>query len=465
MSTTDVTAVSPGRTLATPGGEILTPEDPRYDEARLAWNLAVDQRPAAVAFPASAPDVAAVVQLAAERGWQVAPQGTGHNAGPLGPLDQTILLKTERMREINIDAHRRMARVEAGVLWIELVQAASAHGLAGLVGSAADVGVVGYTLGGGCSLIGRKFGLCANSVRAIEVVTADGRLVRCDQRHDRDLFWALRGGGGSLGIVTALELELLPLQRAYAGALFYPIERGGEVLHAWRDLTADRSLPDELTTMGRFLRLPPDPDLPEQLRGRSFAVVHVYHVGELAVADELLAPLRALGPHMDTIQSVPIQELTQLHMDPPHPVPAAAGGLLLAELPPNAVDAFVEIASEDSDLALLSIELRHLGGQLGRPDPSGGALAAIDAEYWMFAAGMVPAQEMETHVRAQVRAVQAALGPWAARRMYLNIAESRTDSANFWDESSYQRLRRIKTSVDPQDLIRANHPIPTMSRR
>jgi FAD/FMN-containing dehydrogenase len=465
MPTTNATAVSPGRTLGALGGQIVTPEDPRYNEARLAWNLAVDQRPAAVAFPASAPEVAAVVRFAAEQGLRVAPQGTGHNAGPLGPLDDTILLKTERMREVHIDAHRPMARVEAGVLWAELVEAAALYGLAGLVGSSPDVGVVGYTLGGGCSLIGRTYGLCANSVRAIEVVTAEGRLVRCDQCHDPDLFWALRGGGGSFGIVTALELELLRLQRAYAGALFYPIERAGEVLHAWRDMTADPSLPDELTTMGRLLRLPPNPDLPEELRGQSFAVVHAYHVGEPAAADELLAPLRVLGPVMDTIQMVPIRQLMELHMDPPHPVPAAGGGLLLAELPPNALDAFVEIASEDSDVDLLTIELRHLGGALGRPNPSGGALPAIDGEYSMFAAGMVAAPEMETHVRAQVRALQAALGPWAARRMYLTLTESRTDPANFWDESSYQRLRRIKTTADPQERIRANHPVPTMSHR
>jgi hypothetical protein len=255
------------------------------------------------------------------------------------------------------------------------------------------------------------------------------------------------------------------MDEVYAGALFYPMERGGEVLSAWRDLTAQPSLPDELTTMGRFLRLPPDPDLPEPLRGKSLTVVHAYHAGQPAEADELLAPLRALGLLVDTIRPIKAGQLTELHMDPPHPVPAAGGGLLLADLPPNAIDAFVEIATEDLDVPLLSIELRHLGGELGRPDPTGGVLRAIDAGYWPFAAGLVPTPELEALVRAEVRAVQAALGPWAAPRMYLNIAETRTYVGEFWDESSYQRLRQIKTSVDPDDLIRANHPIPTTRHR
>jgi len=233
------------------------------------------------------------------------------------------------MRGVEIDPGARIARVEAGALWLEVVEAAAAHGLATLAGSSPDVGVVGYTLGGGLSFLGRKLGLCANHVRALELVTADGRLVRCDRDHVPDLFWALRGGGGSFGVVTAVELELFPIAR-YAGVLFYPIERGGEVLHAWRELTYSAVLPDALTTVDRFVRLPPIQELPEALRGRSFVIVEAYHVGEQGEADELLAPLRALGPIDDTIRTVAMPALSDVHMDPTQPVPAAGDGLLLA---------------------------------------------------------------------------------------------------------------------------------------
>jgi len=448
------------RSVAALAGKVVFPEHPNWDEARLAWNLAVDQRPAGVVFPESAEDVIAAVELARAFEIRVTAQGTGHNAGPLGSLKDTILVKTERMRGVHIDPIGRLARVEAGTLWLEVVEAAAQHGLAALAGSSPDVGVVGYTLGGGLSWCGRKYGLAANAVRAIELVTADGRLVRCDHDHEPDLFWALRGGGGSFGVVTAIELQLFPIDRAYAGVLFYTIERGGEVLHAWRELTHSALLPDELTTVGRFLRLPPIPEIPEPVRGKSFAIIEAYHIGDPAQADELLTPLRALGPVNDTIQTVPMPALSHLHMDPEHPVPGAGDGLTLAELPAQALDAFVEAAGETAQFPLLTVELRHLGGALGRPHPAHGALSSIDAEYSMFAAGMVPVPELEALVRAQVQAVKAALGPWAAPQMYLNFAETQGDPARFWTEQAYHRLRRIKAAVDPDNLVCSNHPIP-----
>jgi len=451
-------SASPAHTHRAPA--LIHPDDARYDEARRAWNLAVDQRPAAIALPESAQDVSAAVVLAGAHALRIAPQGTGHNAGPLGPLDDTILLKTERMRGIRIDPEARIARVEAGVLWLEVVEAAARHGLAALAGSAPDVGVVGYTLGGGLSFLGRKHGLSANSVRAIEVVTADGRLRRCDRDNDPDLFWALRGGGGSFGVVTAIELELFPITHAYAGVLFFPIERGREVLHAWRELTQGPSVPDELTTVGRFLRLPPAPEIPEPLRGGSFALVEAYHLGDPAEADELLAPLRALRPVMDTVGTVPMPVLSHLHMDPPQPVPAAGDGLLLAELPAQAVDALVDLAGADSRSPLVTVEVRHLGGALARPHASHGALSSLDADYSLFAAGIVPTPELGTPVHAQLRALKGALAPWAAPRRYLNFADQRCDPATFWNEQALRRLRRIKAAVDPRDLIRSNHPVP-----
>ena len=446
------------RTLPGLAGQPILPGDQDYDQARQAWNLAVDQRPAAVVQPESAADVIAAVSYAAERGLRIAAQGTGHNAGPLGPLADTILLRTERMRGIRIDPRARVARVEAGVAWLDVVHAAARHGLAALAGSSPDVGVIGYTLGGGLSFLGRKYGLAASHVQAIEVVTADGRLVRADREHEPDLFWALRGGGGSFGVVTALEFRLFPVTEAYAGVLWYPIERGSEVLHAWAELTR-RGLPDELTTLGRFLRLPPIPEVPAEIRGREFVIVEALHLGDPAEADALLAPLRALGPVNDTVATVPVPALSHLHMDPEHPVPGAGDGLMLDRLPGAAIDAVTASAGAGAGFPLLSVELRHLGGELARPRPENGALASVDAQYVLYAVGMTPAPGMVAPVMAQVETIKDALAPWAARQMYLNFAETQ-HSAPFWTEQAYHRLRRIKAAVDPHDIIRSNHPIP-----
>jgi hypothetical protein len=460
MSTYSVLAARPGPVPRALEGKIFFPPDDGFDVTRRAWNLAVDQRPAAVVFPESARDVAAAVQFAAGRGLRIAAQGTGHNAAPLGSLDDTILVKTERMRSIRIDPQRRIARVQAGAVWLEAVQAAARHGLAALAGSSPDVGVVGYTLGGGISFLGRRYGLAANNVTAVEMVTADGRVMRAGRDNEPDLFWALRGGGGSFGIVTALEFRLFPVSEVYAGILWYPIERGAEVLHAWRELT-QADPPDELTTIGRFLQFPPIPEIPAEVRGQSFVVVEAIHLGDPGQADELLAPLRRLRPVHDTLATIPVPMLSHLHMDPEQPVPGIGDGLMVSHLPGEAVDALAEVAGAGARFPLLSVELRHLGGEFGRPRPENGALSSIEAQYAMFAVGMTPVPELSAPVRAQVGAVKDALAPWAARQMYLNFAENPQWSPSaFWTEQAYRRLRRIKAAVDPGNVIRANHPIP-----
>jgi FAD binding domain len=438
--------------------QLVFPGDAGYDEARRAWNLAIDQRPAAVALPSSAADLADAIRYAAAHGLRVAAQGTGHGAAPLGSLTDTLLVKTERMRGISIDPQAQTARVEAGVVWLEVVHAAAGHGLAALAGSSPDVGVVGYTLGGGLSFLSRKHGLACGSVTAVELVTADGCLVRADHEHEPDLFWALRGGGGCLGVVSSVEFRLFPVTTAYAGVLWYPIERGSEVLHTWAELTRGE-LPDELTTVGRFLNLPPIPEIPEPVRGKSFVIVEAYHVGDPEQADALLAPLRALGPVNDTIAVVPVPALSHLHMDPEQPVPGAADGMLVDRLPAEAVDAFVEAAGPGAAFPLLTVELRHLGGELARCQPGSGALPSLDAGYALSAAGMTPVPDLMAPVTAQIGAIKNAMAPWGARRHFLNFAHTPSDGATFWGESASQRLREIKSAMDPNDMIRSNHPV------
>jgi hypothetical protein len=444
--------------LAPLAGKIVTPEDVRFGEARRAWNLAVDQEPAAVVFPESAQDVTDAVLFAAERGQRIAAQRTGHGAATLGPLNDTILVKTERMRGLTVDPVERIARAEAGVLSRELVRAAAKCGLTPLTGSSADVGVVGYTLGGGLSLLGRKYGLAANNVRAVELVTADGSLIRVDHDHEPELFWALRGGGGSFGVVTAIELELFPITQAYAGILWYPIERASDVLRAWTELTRSDP-PDELTTIGRLLNLPPIPEIPEPVRGKSFVVVEAIYIGDPVTADELLAPLRALGPVNDTVDVVPVATLLDLFLEPEQPVPAVGDGLTLAELPPAAIDALVDAAGAEAAFPLLSVEVRHLEGELGRDRPGNGALSSIEAKYLMYAVGMAPTLETQRAVRAQVTTVKRAMAPWADRHMYLNFAETRRPTETLWTTPALERLRAVKATVDPDNLLRANHSI------
>jgi hypothetical protein len=440
-------------------GEVVLPRQRGFEEARRAFNLATDQEPAAVVFAESAQDVMAAVTLAAEHGRRVAPQGTGHNAMPLGSLANTILLKTERMRGIQIDPVARTARIEAGAVWGDVVEAAARHGLAGLPGSSPTVGAVGYTLGGGLSFFGRKYGLSSNNVRAVEAVTADGQLRRADSQHEPDLFWALRGGGGSFGVVTAMELRLFPVTQVYAGILWYPMERATEVLRTWRDLTRG-DVPDELTTVGRFLRVPQAPELPAEIRGKPFALVEAIHLGDPAQADALLAPLRALGPVNDTMRTVAVPELLHLHMDPGQPTATQGDGLLITGLPDEAIDALVQAAGANAAFPLTSVEVRHLGGELGRQRSQDGALASLDAQYLMLADSITPTAELLAPSRAQIEAIQDALTPWAARHMFLNLAETSHPRATLWTSDAYHRLRQIKASVDPHDVIQSNHPVP-----
>jgi hypothetical protein len=439
------------------GGLVVGPADPDWDEARRPWNLAHDQRPAFVAFPESAEDVVAIVEHARQNGLRIAPQGTGHNAGPLGDLHDAILLSTSRMRGVDVDIEARRARVAAGTLWLEVTEPASEHGLAPMAGSSPDVGVVGYSLGGGVSWLARKHGLAANNVLAIELVTADGRLRRVDHENEPDLFWALRGGGGSFGVVTAMEIALHPLPELYAGAMFWPWERSAEVMHAWREWTL--TVPDEVTSSARIMQMPPIPEVPEPLRGRNFVTIDAAIIGDRAFGAELVQALRDLGPEIDTFDMVPPVALSRLHGDPEEPMPALSEHRLLADLPVEAVDAFVAVAGADSGSTLMMAEIRHLGGALREIRPGHGALASLEAGYLFFGGGLAATPEMVAGLEQALPLFKAAMAEWDAGRGYLNFEESTADSSSFFDEVTHRHLRRIKAQVDPGDSFVSNHPI------
>ncbi len=457
MNTTDTIAGLGLQALrAAIAGQVFLPGQAGYDQARRAWNLAVDERPAVVVEAASAADVAQAVRYARARGIRIAPQGTGHGAGPLEPLDGAMLLRTSRMRKVSIDPAARTARAEAGALWRDVTVPAAQHGLAALAGKSPNVGVTGYTLGGGLGWLARRYGLAANSVTAAELVTPGGNLVRADAEHEPDLFWAVRGGGG-LGVVTALEMRLYPVRELYAGDLFFPIQRAAEVLHAWREWTA--TVPDEVTSIGHLVWLPPLPELPEPLRGRAFAIIEAAYLGDAGTGAELIGPLRRLGPELDTFATIPPSALGQLNMDPDQPVPFQGDGALLADFPAAAIDALVGLAGPDTDTPLASIEVCHLGGALARPAPGGGAQPGIDANYLLIAIGVTSTPDLAAAVGAQAQAVKDALAPWHAGYDYYNSAETPAPASAVLPPASYSRLQQIKAAYDPGQAVISAHPV------
>ncbi len=438
-------------------GPAVMAADADWDMARQAYNLTVDQRPEVVAFPSDADDVARAVRFARDEGMQVAAQRTGHGAAAMGSLEGTLLLNTRGLGGVEIDADARTARVGAGVRWLDLVPQASDMGLAALHGSAPDICVVGYSLGGGLGFYARKLGLAANSIAAIELVNAEGEQIRVDADNEPELYWAMRGGGGNFGIVTALELELTPLEAVYAGALFFDYARSSEVLRAWREWIEDK--PEELLSIGRMLKFPPLPEVPEPMRGNSFGVIEAVYMGDEAEGAELIKPLRDLGPAMDTFAAVPPAGILELHMDPPEPVPYNGEHLLLNDLPLEGIDAFVEAGGPDSDIPLVSMELRQLGGALRRRGPGAGALASIDADFLYFGVGMVPGAEAAPAVRAAQARMIDAVKPWDAGCAYANFNEKHGDSSACWDAETFARLQRAKAAYDPDGILRANHAI------
>ena len=440
-------------------GDAVLPGDETWDSARQAWNLAVDQHPAAVAHAADAEDVARVVDFARQHGLRVAVQATGHGAGAVGPLEDTVLLKTDRMTGVEIDPAASRARINAGTLSADVAIGAGEAGLAALLGSSPDTGVIGFTLGGGAGWLGRRYGLAANAVTAIEVVTADGHRRRVDSENDSELFFALRGGGGSFGAVTAIEVELFPLAEVYAGTVAWPVEMAAEIAHAYRDWLA--SAPDEITAQLRFLSLPPLPDLPEPLRGRSLVDVTGAYVGDRAAGEELMRPLREIGGAVwDTWDVQPAAALRQLAMDPEQPVPGVGDHVLLGELTPELADALVRLGGADSGSPLLGLQMRQLGGALGREPDGAGALGSLDGEHVVFGVGAVFDEAARAAVNEHLDLMISELAPYSTGRRFLNFADRPGDVSAFFTPEVWRRLTAAKAEYDPGDLFRANHPIP-----
>jgi FAD/FMN-containing dehydrogenase len=441
------------------GGAVHLPGDPAYDMAREPWNLLASDHPAAVAYPAFPDEVADVVRAAAAAGLAVAAQGTGHGAPPLqGRLGDAVLLRTSAMNEVHIDVEKRVARVGAGVLWGDLAEAVGVHGLASLHPSAPDVGVVGYSIGGGIGWYARRLGLQCNAVTAAELVLADGTFVRATAEDEPELFWAIRGGGTPLGVVCSLEFRLHPLGSVVAGFLAWDWTAVEEVLPAWAAWC--EGAPDEATTSFRLLEVPDSASMPSQVRGRRLVIIDGAVLGEDAFAEEVLAPLRSLAPEVDTVARVPAASLVRLHLDPEGPTPAYASSTLVSGLPDAAIAAVVDIAGPDSGSSLAVAELRQLGGALSRPAPGGGILSSLDGAFLALGLGLESEHGDWRQQREDAGRFLGALEPWTTGRTYLPMVHASTDTRKVFSPSAHTRLSEIRRSVDPQGRFMAPHPSP-----
>jgi FAD/FMN-containing dehydrogenase len=447
------------------GGPVLAPDTPGYAAECAVYNLAVGHHPAVVVGATSPADVQAAVRFATAHELPIAVLATGHQA--IVPADGAVLIVTGRMSSVAIDPQERTARVGAGTRWQQVVDAAAEHGLAPLNGSSPLVGVVGYTLGGGLSpTMGRAFGWAADHVHAIEVVTADGVLRRATADTEPDLFWALLGGKSNFGVVTALEFALFPISRLYAGGLFFAGEHAASVLHTYREFTS--TAPDEVTTSIALLRLPALPFIPEPLRDRFTVHLRFSYLGSAEDGEDLIAPLRAAAPTLiDTVAELPYARFAEIHADPVDPAPFAERSALIKQFTPEAVETLLALAGPDSDCPAAFVELRHLGGALGRSATVPNAVANRDAAFalWIVAVGM----PQDTAVAMKFAGVALdSLAPWCTGGAYLNFmsvddaTEDRTRTA--YAASDYQRLREVKAQFDPMNLFRLNHNIPPQLR-
>lgn len=444
--------------LAPLSGGVVLPTHDGYGAACSGFNLALTKRPEVVVMATSTADVAAAVRYAAAAGMKVSVQATGHGSGAVA--GNGMLVNTSGMQSLSIDPVRKTARVGAGVMWREVIAAGAPHGLAPLCGSSPTVSVVGLTLGGGMGPMGRTFGFAADHVLSLELVTADGTILEVTPGSDPELFWALRGGKCSVGIVTALEFRMMEVADYYGGAIYFPGAAAGAVLHAFRNWAP--TLPEEATTSVALLRLPDMEEVPPPLRGQFCVSLRYVYVGSDEQGAALLAPMRAAAePLFDLVGRTPYAAIASVHQDPEGPLPAWDRGQLLRELPAEAVDALLETAGPGVDVPLIMVEVRLLGGALAREPRPGNAVGGRDAAFALGVIGAFP-PPLQQAVTAAGAAVMDALKPWGTGGTQINFqgdASSPDEVQRAWPAATWQRLRALKESRDPEGRFEFGYPV------
>jgi FAD/FMN-containing dehydrogenase len=438
-------------------GSVFLPDDDGYDVERAGFQTARQRRPAVVVSATGPDDVRAAVGFAGTHGLASGVQATGH--GVPTATDGGVLISTRRMSGVRVDAEARIAWIEAGVRWEQVIREAAPHGLAPLSGSAPHVGAVGYTLGGGLGLLSRRYGYAADHVRRIDVVTADTRLRRVTADGDPDLFWALRGGRDNFGVVTGMEIELFPVARLYGGGLFFDADLAADVLDAYRRWTD--AVPEEMTSS---LALVPFPDIlavPEPIRGRHVAHVRIAYAGDAAAGERLLEPLRAVGPRLiDAVEDMPYAASGSIHNDPARPMAWSATNAMLRGLDASAARSVLELAGPGAPVPCI-VEIRHLGGALSRPPAAPNAVGHRDARYMLGVLSRLEHSDVDA-VRPAHQRLLDAFAPWSIGRC-LNFIYGENGTTEgvrtAYDPDGYRRLAELKAVHDPTNTFRLNHNI------
>ena len=435
-------------------GTLLASQDRGYKEACQTWDLTVEQHPSFVAIIANATDAIAAVNFARTQGLRITIQSTGH--GIISPSDGGLLVNTSRMKGIKIDPQMRTARVEAGVLWNDVIEEAQTYQLATLSGFASNVGVIGYTLGGGIGWLVRKYGVACDSLRSINLVTADGRMLQVDETSNSELFWGLKGSGSNFGIVTSIEFDLYPVVNVYGGQLFYPVEMAKEVLSLYSSWV--ETIPDELTSAIALMRLPPEPPIPEKLRGKLLVVLSVCYLGSENKCVELLHPFFLLSPPLaNQLRPMQFGDVGKIHHDPSEPQRIYGYSGLLKLLSDDAIDKLVELAGARSDSPLQMVELRHLKGAMEQVSEQESALVDRDAPFLLQVQSSLTTSEQTMKVKQYTNFFAETMRPYETGGVFpnfrhnysLNDPRERAVSS----QDSHYRLLNLKRKYDSQNLF------------
>jgi FAD/FMN-containing dehydrogenase len=344
-----------------------------------------------------------------------------------------------------------------------VLEKAQAFGLAPLLGSSPGVGAVGYTLGGGLGWLARKYGLAADSVHSFEVVTAEGRRLRASQTENGELFWALRGGGGSFAIVTGMKIQLYPVATVFGGNLVYPIELAKEVITRYREWIA--SAPEELTSSIVIMNFPPVPDVPELLRGKSAVLVRGCYSGPVEQGEALLRYwLDWKAPIANMFRAMPFAEVATISNDPKDPASGYSTGVWLRELSDEAIDTLIQYGvSRAGSSPLVVTEMRHVGGAFSRIDKHANAFGNRDAQLLLELIGATPTAEARRHVEQYMGQFQRELQPHMTGGVYMNFLsgkEARERVKDAYLPESYRRLKALKAQYDPDNRFQFSFNIP-----
>lgn len=422
-----------------------------YAELTATYNLCTRLTPLAVVEAQTAHDVAAAVRVAGEHGVPVGVQSTGH--GPWATMTGAVLVATRGLDGLMVDPVSRVARIGAGVRWSAVLEAAAPHGLAPLCGSSPSVGVVGLLTGGGHGPLARTYGLSADRVLSFDVVTGDGALRRASATENPDLYWGLRGGKGTLGIVTGLELELVQQPEVYAGAVWFDAPDIPAVVRTWAQWS--QLLPDEGTTSIAVMRLPAMPGVPPELAGRTTVSVRFAWTGDPAVGEEMLRAIRSVAaPLVDLVAARPYAEIGIVHSDPEDPMPAVETHLLLEAFDADAADRLLDLVGPQAATTQLMVEVRRLGGAVATPLRGESVFGHRDAQWTVLAIGLgIP--EIADLVRADARRIVDGLAPWRRPGALPNFhAGSGPDWAlRVFGEDGARRLREVSLRYDPDGVL------------